>query len=396
MPAAMNSNLVLAILILASSVAMMSTDLYAPSLAHLPAYFGTDAATAKLSMSMNALAYALGTLVHGPLSERFGRRPVFLAGLAGFTLFSLLCGLAQSIEQLIAARVLQGLMAAVEGVVVLAVIRDIFTDREQVRAIAWYGVATAMMPAVAPILGGYIFIWFGWRMNFYFLAVVALITTALIYIFLRESGRRDLDALRLREVLGDYLGLLRNRDFIRYTLIGGSTIAFFFAFVTAGPFILIQQHGLPTEYFGYFQGLLVLSYGAGSLLTGRLARHWSGDKLMVLGMVPAVSGGVALLAIVFGGWETPALLALSLSVMAFGDGPVFATTPTLAMNASSGRTGPAAAMLLAIEVGMGSLAALSVGVFHDGTSRPFALTCGFFCLLAVGAWLAGGKVTASQ
>ncbi len=392
----MNSNLVLAILILASSVAMMSTDLYAPSLAHLPAYFGTDAATAKLSMSMNALAYALGTLVHGPLSERFGRRPVFLAGLAGFTLFSLLCGLAQSIEQLIAARVLQGLMAAVEGVVVLAVIRDIFTDREQVRAIAWYGVATAMMPAVAPILGGYIFIWFGWRMNFYFLAVVALITTALIYIFLRESGRRDLDALRLREVLGDYLGLLRNRDFIRYTLIGGSTIAFFFAFVTAGPFILIQQHGLPTEYFGYFQGLLVLSYGAGSLLTGRLARHWSGDKLMVLGMVPAVSGGVALLAIVFGGWETPALLALSLSVMAFGDGPVFATTPTLAMNASSGRTGPAAAMLLAIEVGMGSLAALSVGVFHDGTSRPFALTCGFFCLLAVGAWLAGGKVTASQ
>ena len=387
----MNPTLVLAILILASSVAMMSTDLYAPSLAHLPAYFGTDAATAKLSMSMNALAYALGTLVHGPLSERFGRRPVFLAGLAGFTLFSLLCGLAQSIEQLIAARVLQGLMAAVEGVLVLAVIRDVFRGAEQVRAIAWYGVATAMMPAVAPILGGYIFIWFGWRMNFYFLAGVALITTGLIYMYLKESGRRDLDALRLGEVFGDYLGLLRNRDFIRYTLIGGSTIAFFFAFVTAGPFILIQQHGLPTVYFGYFQGLLVLSYGAGSLLTGRLARHWSSDRLMVFGMVPAVCGGIALLAIVFGGWETPALLAVALCVMAFGDGPVFATTPTLAMNASSGRTGPAAAMLLAIEVGMGSLAALSVGVFHDGTTRPLALTCGFFCFLAVAAWLAGRK-----
>jgi len=387
----MNSNLVLAILILASSVAMMSTDLYAPSLAHLPAYFGTDAATAKLSMSLNALAYALGTLVHGPLSERFGRRPVFLGGLAGFTLFSLLCGLAQSIEQLIAARVLQGLMAAVEGVVVLAVIRDVFTDRDQVRAIAWYGVATAMMPAVAPILGGYIFIWFGWRMNFYFLAVVALITTVLIYTFLQESGRRDPDALRIREVLGDYLGLLRNRDFLRYTIIGGSTIAFFFAFVTAGPFILIKQYGLPTEYFGYFQGLLVLSYGAGSLLTGRLARRWSGDDLMLLGMVPALGGGIALVAIVYGGHESLPAMAIALSIMAFGDGPVFATTPTLAMNASRGRTGPAAAMLLAIEVGMGSLAALSVGVFHDGTSRPLALTCGFFCLLAAAAWLAGKR-----
>jgi DHA1 family bicyclomycin/chloramphenicol resistance-like MFS transporter len=385
----MNTHLVLAILILASSVAMMSTDLYAPSLAHLPAYFGSDAATVKLSMSLNALAYALGSLLHGPLSERYGRRPVFLTGLAGFTIFSLACGLAQDIGQLITARILQGLMAAVEGVVVLAVIRDIFSDRDQVRAIAWYGVATTMMPAVAPILGGYIFIWFGWRMNFYFLAAAALVTTLLIYRYLPESGRRDPDALRVRELLGDYVGLLRNRDFLRYTLIGGSTIAFFFAFITAGPFILIQQHGLPTQYFGYFQGLLVLSYGAGSVLAGRLARRWPGDRLMLLGMVPAVGGGIALLAVVFGGYESPATLAIALAVMAFGDGPVFATTPALAMNAGTGRTGPAAALLLTIEVGMGSLAALSVGVFHDGTSRPLALTCGFFCLLAVAAWLCG-------
>lgn len=388
----MNTNLILAILILASSVAMMSTDLYAPSLAHLPAYFGTDAATVKLSMSLNALAYALGTLVHGPLSERFGRRPVFLAGLAGFTLFSLLCGLAQSIGQLIAARILQGLMAAVEGVVVLAVIRDVFTDREQVRAIAWYGVATAVMPAVAPILGGYVFVWFGWRMNFHLLAAVALATTLLVYLFLPESGHRDPDTLHPREILREYLYLLGNTDFLRYTLIGGSTIAFFFAFVTAGPFILIQQYRLPTEYFGYFQGLLVLSYGAGSVLAGRLARRWSGDQLMLVGMVPAVFGGVALLVIVYAGFETPLLLALALCAMAFGDGPVFATTPTLAMNASRGRTGPAAALLLAIEVGMGSLAALSVGVFHDGTTRPFALTCGVCCLLSVVAWLAGRRI----
>jgi DHA1 family bicyclomycin/chloramphenicol resistance-like MFS transporter len=384
-----NTKLVLSILILASSVAMMSTDLYAPSLAHLPAFFGTDAATVKLSMSLNALAYALGTLVHGPLSERFGRRPVFLAGLAGFTLFSLACGLAQTVGQLIAARILQGLMAAVEGVVVLAVIRDVFTDRDQVRAIAIYGVATTMMPAVAPILGGYIFIWFGWRMNFYFLAVVAMFTTLLIFRYLPESGRRDFDVLRVREMLGDYLGLLHNRDFLRYTLIGGSTVAFFFGFITAGPFILIQQHGLPTQYFGYFQGLLVLAYGVGSVLTGRLARRWPTDRLMLLGMVPAVGGGIALFVIVYGGYETPATLAVVLAAMAFADGPIFATTPALAMNAGRGRTGHAAALLLTIEVGMGSLAALAVGVFHDGTTRPFALTSGFFCLVAVVAWLSG-------
>jgi DHA1 family bicyclomycin/chloramphenicol resistance-like MFS transporter len=337
-------------------------------------------------MSLNALAYALGTLVHGPLSERFGRRPVFLAGLSGFTITSLACAMAQTIGQLVVARTLEGLCAAVEGVLVLAIIRDVFRGAEQVRAIAWYGVATAMMPAVAPILGGYIFIWFGWSMNFFFLTGVALVATTLIYMYLQESGRRDPDALRLGEIVRDYTGLLRNGGFLRYTLIGGSTIAFFFAFVTAGPFILITQHGLPTQYFGYFQGLLVLAYASGSLLAGRLARHWSGERLMRLGLSAAVGGGIALLVVVFGGVESPASLAIVLAVMAFGDDPVFATTPTMAMSASTGRTGPAAAMLLAMEVGMGSLAALSVGVFHDGTTRPFALTCGFFCLVAIVAW----------
>jgi DHA1 family bicyclomycin/chloramphenicol resistance-like MFS transporter len=385
------AGLVLAILILASSVAMMSTDLYAPTLARLPDYFGASPAAVKLTMSLNVAAYALATLIHGPLSERFGRRPVLLIGMAAFTLFSLLCGFAQSIEFLIAARVAQGFAAAVEGVVVLAIIRDIFDGRGQVRALALYGVATALSPAVAPILGAWIYIWSGWRMNFHILTAIAFIATVLIWIHLRESGTRDRGALDLRRVVRDYAGLLRNREYLRYTLIGGCTLGFFFAFITAGPFILIHGHGLPTQHFGYFQGLLVISYAAGSYLAGRLVRSRDSAAILHFGVVPVVIGGVLLLAVVFGGMETPLTLAAVLCLIAFGDGPVFATTPGLAMDATDCRPGPAAAMLLAIELGIGALAALAVGVFHDGTTRPFAITTAVLCGLVLVAGLAGRR-----
>ena len=389
----MNPNLILAILILATSVAMMSTDLYAPSLPHLPDLFGTTPESVKLTVSLNVLAYALATLVHGPLSERFGRRPVLLWGIAAFTLFSLLCALSQTIGQLITVRVFQGLAAAVEGVVVLAIIRDVFTDREQVRALALYGVATALTPIVAPIIGGYVHVFFGWRMNFHALAAVAFIVTILIWRYLEESGVRDADALRPREIIGDYLGVLSNRNYLCYVIIGGATVGFFFAFITAGPFILIHGHGVPTQHFGYYQGSLVVAYSLGSLLAGRLARRHPGENIMMIGVAAVLIGGAALLYVIYVGPENPYTLMAALCLIAFGDGPVFATTPALAMKATDRRTGPAAAMLLAIEVGIGSLAALAVTLFHDGTSRPLAVTTIVLCALVVAALLVRKKGT---
>ena len=379
----MHPALILAILILTSSVAWMSTDLYTPSLPYLPDYFGTSASMVKLTMSMNILAYALATLVHGPLSERFGRRPVLLWGMAGFTLATIGCAAAASIGQLLTARIIQGLFAAVEGVVVLAVIRDRFSDEDQVRALAVYGIATGLTPAVAPVLGAYIYIWFGWRANFQMLTVVALVAALLVWRFLPESGQPDRTALRPRELLADYLGVLLNRRYLGYVLLGGCTMAFFFTFVTAGPFIIIVGHGLPTQYFGYFQMLVVGCFMISSLLTGHLARRFPLERVLLAGVAMAGLGGITVLVVVFGGFETPLTLAIGIALFSFADGPIFATTPTLAMNATESRTGPAAAMLLSIQLAVGSLAALAVSVFHDGTTRPFAVTLAALSFLIV-------------
>ena len=380
----MSNKTLVILLILATSVSIMSTDIYVPSLPHLTDYFGVSAEYIKLTISLNAAAYCIGTLIHGPLSERFGRKPILILAMASLALFSLFCALSQSIGQFIAARILQGFAAAAEGVIVLAIIRDVFDQKDQIRVLAIYEMAIALTPAIAPILGGYIYVYLGWRANFFALTVIAVITTFLFQTKLRESTQKDPHALKMKEILSDYIGLLCNFHFMKYCLIIGAGVGFYYAFATAGPFILIKQHGLATEYFGYYQGIMVIAYIVGSVITARLAKIITPHSLLLMALFIVFGSSLLLLFIVYGDIETKFMLALCIAMIAFGSAPLFSVAPPLAMNSTSKRTGSAAALLVSIEMGGGALAALCVGIFHDGTSRPFAVTTislFFFALL---------------
>jgi MFS transporter, DHA1 family, multidrug resistance protein len=370
----MDKRIIVFILVLASSLTMMSTDIYAPSLAHLPEYFGTSAANIKLTISLNMLAYALATLVHGPLSERFGRRPILLWGLVGFTFFSLCCALAQTVEQLIIARIFQGICAAVEGVLVLAIIRDLFDEEDQVRVIGLYGVATCVSPAIAPIIGGYIHVWFSWRHNFYLLFFFGLLVSIATWYYLEESSKNNVKTLSLKAIIRDYYGLISNRLYVKYCVIAGSSLGMIFAFVTAGPFILINNHELPTQHFGYFWALLVLGFAIGAFMANQLVKTRSIPTILNTGFVFLIAGAAILFAVTYNANDTITSLAVGMTLIALGEGLIFSTTPTLAMKASTSRTGSAAAMLVTFEMCFGAMAALAVGILHDGSSKPFGLT----------------------
>ena len=379
----MNKRIIVFLLILASSLTMASMDLYAPSLAHLPAYFNTSAENIKLTMGLYITAYAIATLLHGPLSERFGRRPVLLWGLLGFTLASLLCALAQNVEQLIMARVFQGICAAVEGVLVLAIIRDLFDEQQQVKIIGIYGVATCVTPAIAPLIGGYVHVFFGWRMNFHLLFASGLLVTIAIWFYLEETAEKDVVALKPLAILKDYLRLLGNGLYMKYCVIAGCSIATFFAFITAGPFILINNLGLKTEHFGYFQAFLVLGFAIGAFAANRMAENSPVERILDTGLAIMVLGALGAFFFAFLSHVTIENLALCMFLLVMAEGLVFATTPTLAMKSSDSRTGSAAAMLVTLEMGVGSVAALAVSVFHDGSSRPLGATIAILCAIAV-------------
>ena len=207
-PVVPSIGLVVGILVLGSSVSISSTDMYSPSLPDLVRWFDTSATKVKLTISLNILAFGIAQLIHGPLSDRYGRKPVLVVSLAAVTLLSLACAAAQTIDQLIVARILLGIAAAAEAVVGLAIIKDLYTEKQQVKAMALLGMVIAIAPAAAPILGGYIHVTWGWQANFWVISGMALFTLCVVVRLLPESKSPDVNALKPINIVSRYLSLI--------------------------------------------------------------------------------------------------------------------------------------------------------------------------------------------
>lgn len=364
-----------ALLIAASSVSILSTDLYTPSLPHLQGYFSADAEAVQLTMSLNLLGFALAQLVYGPLSDRFGRRPILLAGMLGFALSTLACVLAPDLESLIAARILQGMTACTEVVVGYAVIRELYDEAGAVKVLGAYGMAVALAPAVGPLLGGHMHVLFGWRSNFVLLLVLILLVALLIWRFLPETlARPDRDATRPRKVLAGYAGLLGNGAFMVYAGTVGAVTAALFAFITEGPFLFIQALGVPTEAYGTYYAAVILAYFLGALAANRAAGRLPIDGILVIGLLLSALGALSLVALTALGRVTPLGFTAGLSGFALGLGLVFASGPVRAFTVCRAGRGLASAMIGTIEIGCGGLGALLVAWLHDGSAWALSLT----------------------
>ncbi len=370
-------------MVLAGSVSIMSTDLYAPSLPYLTDFFGTTPELIKLTISLNLIIYGFAQLVYGPISDRYGRRPVLLGSIALFSIASIACGYAQSIDQLLVARMLQGFFAAAEAVMCLAVFKDLFTEKEQVKGFAIYGMAIALAPAIAPILGGYIHVFLGWEYNFFLTAGLGVFTAILIYLLLPESSVPDPHALKLKSILLNYQSVMSNKTFVIYAGLSGVALGLIYAFVTGAPFILISYFGVKVQNFGYYQAAIVVAFFLGSMLSTRLVDTWKHLPILNLGLVIMVIGALLVVAFVFIGGLSPNTLVFAYLFVAFGIGPIFAVAPSKAMSAVKRSAGSAAAVFGCLEIGMSGVIAAMVSVFHDDTPNPFGVVIGLTAALAI-------------
>ncbi len=375
--------LVVGILVLASSISIMSTDMYTPSLPDLALWFDTTPTHVKLTISLNMLAFGLAQLVHGPLSDRFGRRPVLMSSLVAVAVLCLACAAAQSIDQLIVARVLLGFAAGAEAVVGLAIIKDLYSEQEQVKALALLGMVIAVAPAVAPILGGYMHVAFGWQANFVVIAVMSLLAVGIVARLLPESTQADPQAIQPAVVFRGYKSLLGNSDFLTHTAMLGVALGLIFVFVTGAPFVLMDMMGVPADEFGYYQAGIVVAFFLGSVLASRLADYWQASSLLTLGVMLIVVGVTALALVVILQADNPTSLTLAYSLITFGMGPLFAVAPSRALRSIEGQAGTASAMLSGVEQCMAGMAAVMVSLLTDGTARPMAIMCIVLAVLLI-------------
>lgn len=366
----------------------LSTDMYLPSLPDMTRVFNTSVSTVQLTLSVFAVGLALGMLVFGPLSDRFGRRPVVIAGLVLYFGTSVACLLAPDIETLIVARFFQAFGSCSGGVLGRAIVRDVYGRDGAARMLSYMASAMALAPALAPILGGYLHVTLGWQANFGVMALAGGMLAVLALVMLRETNvHMDPTALAPLQIGRNFLTLIQDRVFVGHALVVASAFGGLFTFISGSSFVVIDILGVDAQHFGYaFMGIAG-SFMVGSLWSGRTGHRFGSSRLIAWGLIIATTASSIGLALAWAGVET------LWSVLPLVAGHFFACA-FLLPNGQAGAIGPyprmagaASSLVGFIQMSVGALAGAAVGVFFDGTTRPMMTVLFVCCLLGVVAWL---------
>lgn len=333
---------------------------------------------------------ALGQLFYGPVSDRFGRRRPFLAGLSVYVVASLGCALADSVASLVIWRFLQALGGCSGMVIVRAVVRDRCNARDAARTYSMLILLMGLAPILAPLLGGWVAAGLGWRAIFGFLALYGALGLLAVFLGLPEThDTRHESPLDVVRVLDDYRRLLNSRAFLGYTLTGGLAFAGMFAYLAGSPHVLIGLKGIPAELFGWAFGVNALGYVAASQVNARRLKTASLTRLLNESVrVPALAGLFLALCALADWLPLPAVMVgFFLYVASLGFiGP---NSTAAAMATHGQQAGTASALMGALQFGLATLAGGLVGLWHDGSARPLFI---IMALCGVGAWLVHRRV----
>ncbi|MGQ0662377.1 MAG: multidrug effflux MFS transporter [Pseudomonadota bacterium] len=357
----------------------LSTDLYLPALPAIGAALDADVAQLQLTLGVFVLVFALAQLVLGPLSDRFGRRPVLIGSLALYTLASLGCALATSIEGLIAARAFQAAGCCAAAVLGRAIVRDLHEPVRAARRLADMSAAMSVVPAMGPIVGGAVQVWFGWQWTFLLQALCGGALVLALGARLAETNlRRDASALDPVRMLANYRHLLAQRTFLAYAVSAAFLYAGLFVFLSGSPFVLIDLLGVAPDRFGYYFAAVVGGYFIGTRIARRLVLPLGIERMMLTGGGFAMSGGVAMAVLAALGlarseaWGAAAIVA-PMAWLMIGAGVAAPSAQAGAVGPFPHMAGAATALLGFLQM---SLAAAVGGVFgrlYDGTALPMAL-----------------------
>ncbi|CAB1211606.1 MULTISPECIES: multidrug effflux MFS transporter [Serratia] len=358
---------------LLASLGPLCIDLYLPALPEMAGELNTSTATAQLSLTAGLLGLGVGQLIFGPYSDKLGRMRPLLVSLTLLLFASLWCALAPNIDQLLIARLLQGLAGAGGAVISRAIARDLYSGHELTRFFALLMLVNGLAPIVAPVLGGAMLQFMDWRGIFGVLAGIAVLLFTLASLKLSESlpaeRRSQGGILAMLQSLG---GLLTQRQFMGLCLTQGFVMAGMFAYIGASPFVLQQIYGLSPQMFSLCFAINGVGLIISAQISSRLSIHWGERKVLKGGLtLAAVSSLLLLLAASLHAPLVLLLVPLFFSVAVIGIvGP---TASSLAMQSQGDKAGSASAL---IGVSMFALGACSVPLTGLGgtSSVSMALT----------------------
>ncbi|MFF5972380.1 Bcr/CflA family multidrug efflux MFS transporter [Streptomyces sp. NPDC012769] len=355
----------------------LSMDMYLPALPEVTEALRSPAATIQLTLTACLAGMALGQLVVGPMSDKWGRRRPLLIGMIVYVLATAVCAFAPSAALLIGFRLLQGLAGAAGIVIARAIVRDLYDGVEMARFFSTLMLISGAAPIIAPLIGGQILRITDWRGVFHVLTAVGIVLTLVVWRFLHETlppERRH--AGGVGDALRTMRGLLADRVFTGYMLAGGLAFAVLFAYISASPFVVQEIYGASPQTFSLLFGLnsiglVVVGQINGKLLVGRVSL----DKVLGWGLGVILLAALALLLMTSGVFGEPGLVAVAagLFVLMSAMGLAMPNTNAQALMRTPHAAGSASALLGTSSFLIGAVASPLVGIAGETTAVPMAV-----------------------
>ena len=358
---------------LMSCVGPIAIDIYLPAMPLIAGYFGAAETTVQASLTAFFLAFGICQMVYGPWSDQAGRKIPVYTGLLLFIAGSLGCALAPSLEWLIAARFVQGCGGAVVMVVPRAIIRDLYTGTDATRLMGLVMLVIAISPMLAPLAGSLVVLAFDWQAIFAFLVALGILSLLLAHFALAETlPVHARIQFRPRPLITGTGQLMRDRNFLVLTLIGGLGMASFFVFIASAPFVYARQFGLSPFGFSVAFAINAIGFFTASNLAAPLATHIGFRRVVQLPLFGFAALTASLAALILGGYNSLYLMVGMLFLANMCLGFVMPATMVMALEHHGEIAGLASSLGGTLQMVAGGIAIGVAGLFFDGSALPLA------------------------
>lgn len=377
-------------------IGQASIDLYLPSLPAMKGELGASAFQVQLTITFYLFSYALVQLFIGPISDRFGRRPILFVATLGSALGAAGCAMAGSIESVLIWRMVQGVGAGSGSTLSRALLRDTFSGSALAKRMSYLAIAWGAAPLVAPVIGGYLQEAFGWRSPFWFLFSLSLASFFYYLFFLHETkSQESRHPLRVKLIWQKYRTVMTHRGFLGFSLAFFFTYGLLVTYATASPILLQQAMGLSPVAYGWSMLIVALGFIIGSLTNSYLIARFRVEGILKFALRFGLLSALALLATGLFGWKEAWVIVLLVFLIESAMGYIFPNTMAGAMHPFPDHPGSSSALVGCLASLGGSLFSWVIAHLPEVSQIPLAalmtLQLGVIYLLLMGVALPASR-----
>jgi DHA1 family bicyclomycin/chloramphenicol resistance-like MFS transporter len=365
------------------TIGSVATNIYLPALPVVREHFDSSVAQAQATFSVALLTFAIGMFCWGPFADRYGRRQAILAGVGLMAAGSLVCLVAPSLGWLIAGRAVLAFGTATGIAVSRTIVSDLYPD-EMPRVLAQLAIFAVVSSASAPVVGGFLTSWFGWRSVFGAQLLMAAAVAWLTWKHLPETRPAALAPPAVREMARVAGTLLAKPQFLSCVLQSSAAYAMFVVFISLAPYVMVSALGRPTTEFGFYYLLIAVGYFFGNWSVGKFMAHHDLHWMVVVGVLITVIGAVAALAFVALGLTHPLWIFVPIGLLSYGQGLALPNVTATAVSLAPQNAGVASSTIGFLQQFIGAACVQWMGHFPTDTALPMLVFCAVACLLGLG------------